>query len=238
MKERPIIFSGPMVRAIIEGRKTQTRRILRTDAPHVYCISAGGVALEWGPADEDGDPMDGDFRSPYGVAGDRLWVRETWALEELGKIDPIDGDRVVWKADRQAAWRVDMAERFYLASDYEPDRWRPSIHMPRWASRIDLDVASVRVERLQDITEDDARAEGLKKLTKDGGITWKFGIPDRDGLPGEDDDGQHWQEWEVDPRKAFAKLWDRINGERASWQSNPHVWVVSFARVQEGAKAA
>lgn len=109
---------------------------------------------------------------------------------------------------------------------------RVSIFMPRWASRITLEVTEVRLQRLQDITEEDARAEGLTCLSKDGGRIFKWGIPDRDGLPGEDDDGEHWQNWSLTARDAYARLWDAINGA-GSWASNPWVWAISFRRIAQ-----
>jgi hypothetical protein len=117
-------------------------------------------------------------------------------------------DRIIWAADRQAAWRDSMDIKFFLEDDCEPARWRPSIYMPRWASRITLEITSVRVERLGDISEDDARAEGVAPVP-----FCKAGR--RDGL-------EHVE--------AFENLWDRINGKRASWASNPWVWVVAFQR--------
>lgn len=110
---------------------------------------------------------------------------------------------------------------------------RESPIMPRQASRIALDVLSVGIERLQAIGADDVAAEGLRKITKDGSL-WKWGIPDRDGLPGTDDHGWPWRKWDVDPRAAFARGWDDINGARGhTWESNPWVWVVSFRRAGE-----
>ncbi|MDO4705741.1 MAG: hypothetical protein Q4A98_05985 [Comamonadaceae bacterium] len=101
--------------------------------------------------------------------------------------------------------------------------------MPRWASRILLEVTGVRVQRLQDISEEEAIAEGLKTLSKDGGRTWKSGLPDRDGLP--DGDGWPWREWEKDPRRAYKRLWEFIHGPK-SWDQNPWVWVIEFRRVE------
>ena len=115
------------------------------------------------------------------------------------------------------------------AADSIPDHTgtRVSIHMPRWACRLVLEIVSVRVERLQEISEDDAEAEGLSQVCKDGAL-WKYGIPDRDGLPGTDDDGWPWQKWDIDPRIAYKRLWDSINAKRAPWALNPWVWVVEF----------
>lgn len=102
--------------------------------------------------------------------------------------------------------------------------------MPRWASRITLEIVAVRVERLNEISEPDAKAEGLKALSKDGTLV-KYGIPDRDGLPGNDDYGWHWKEWERDPRQSFRRLWESLNGP-GSWDANPWVWVIEFRRVE------
>ncbi|RKH14333.1 hypothetical protein D7V97_03365 [Corallococcus sp. CA053C] len=230
VREGPILFSGPMICALVAGRKTITRRLVKPQ-PET------GESIEWltnivgrPPSFAVTRPMSSDVRElrcPYGQPGDRLWVRETWGLED-GK---DDGERVVWQADRAAAWRSNLNDRFYLASDYAPTRWRPSIHMPRWASRLTLDVASVRVERLHDITEEDAKAEGLACITKDGGRTWKYGIPDRDGLPGTDDTGWPWVDWDVSPRVAFERLWSSINGAE-SWDANPWVWRIEFRQVE------
>lgn len=216
MRERPILFSGPMVRAILDGRKTQTRRVVkRTSAG--YAKEPGGHR-RW----HLGDP-EAVLACPFGQPGDRLWVRETWAALIPGEYTdspyPMRG----------------MVDLRYRASEPELSaatrghRWRPSIHMPRWACRQLLDVVSVRVERLQDISEADAQAEGLTKLSKDNGRVWKFGIPDRDGQPGTDDDGWSWREWQRDPRNAFALLWCATYGAE-SWDANPCVWVVEFAK--------
>jgi len=102
--------------------------------------------------------------------------------------------------------------------------------MPRWASRITLEITAVRVERLHDISEADAVAEGLACITKDGDRTRKYGIPDADGMPGTDDHGWPWNEWRSDPREAYRKLWESINGP-GSWDLNPWVWVIEFKRV-------
>jgi len=204
---RPILFSAPMVLALLAGTKTQTRRIQRVK------VTAEGI----------------ESRCPYGVPGDRLWVRETYALSPTweksrpAEIPALVGDRSpVWCAatvgDEPSRWG-------------ERGKWRPSIHMPRWASRITLEVTGVRVERLQDITEADAHAEGLACLTKDGGHTYKYGIPDRDDWPGNDDHGWHWRDWELCPRQAFRRLWDSANEERRSWASNPWVWAIELKRM-------
>lgn len=208
MREHKIHFTGPMVRAILEGRKTQTRRVVKPPSRPPDRASDGTEPVVVG-VNPEGWPIlasGGGHRrwrasrtwvwdsSPYGTPGDRLWVRETWQTVTT----PADRDtsKLFYAADHGA--RPGFAE-----DDW---RWRPSIHMPRWASRITLEVTGVRVERLQDISADDARAEGV------------------DGLPPQG--GSNEAQWR------FRSLWDSINGKRASWASNPWVWVIEFRRVE------
>lgn len=232
MKERPILFNGPMVRAIIDGRKTQTRRVVKQVQHWEHC---GKDIMEWCLSDcyteEDGthwldiqtdvdDNSHVEIFCPYGKPGDRLWVRETWAEVPFPATGPKckmlpDGRGVTFRAD----WNGNPSGF----------KWRPSIHMPRLACRLTLENSRVRVERLQDISEEDAIAEGLACLTKDGSL-YKYGIADRDGLPGDDDYGWHWKEWESDARLAYKKLWESINGP-GSWDANPWVWVIEFKRI-------
>lgn len=119
---------------------------------------------------------------------------------------------------------------FTDADDNFVERWSPSIHMPRWASRMLIEITNVRVERLQNISEEDAIAEGLKAATKDG-KTIKYGIPDRDGYPGNDDIGWGWCDWNVSPVLAYKRLWGSINGTE-SWDLNPWVWILEFKMVE------
>lgn len=208
-EERPILFSAPMVRAILDGHKTQTRRIVKSpwkNRPIVYLPDADPMLKEWfadsaNPADPhcwgiehvvDLDPMLLDeMDCPYGKPGDGLWVRETFAH---GRID---------KLPHPIKYRADHPE-----ADTVPDQygraWTPSIHMPRWASRIDLLITAVRVERLQDISEADAKAEGMT-------------FPD--GMA-----------YGNNPQDAFRGLWSKINGPE-SWDANPWVWAITFKRL-------
>jgi hypothetical protein len=237
-REHPILFTGPMVRAILHGTKTQTRRVV---LPQPCNPATFGVSPIWGSGVRDGAfyihaafnhggvRVDELLRCPWGQPSDRLWVRETHALEE-------DESRVVYAADREArhfnCTRDQIGDPFYLWSDYAPVRWRPSIFFPRWAARLTPELTGVRVERVQSISEEDAIAEGLSRCSKDFGRTWKWGVADRDGWPGTDDDGWPWDEFELDPRAAYRKLWDRINAKRGfGWDANPYVWVLSFTRV-------
>lgn len=213
MKERSILFSAAMVCAILDGRKTQTRRIVKPQPQLPIEKMKGGW---W----DDGH--DHDLVCPYGLPGDRLWVRESWRAHKA--------------FDLAAPSALPKIDGLHYAADPLPLHWdygkqRPSIHMPRWASRITLEITGIRVERLQEISEEDAEAEGLSAISKDGTLI-KYGIADRDGLPGNDDHGWHWQEWERDPRNAYHKLWEQINGA-GSAVANPWVWVVEFKRVEE-----
>lgn len=209
MKYRPILFSGPMVRALLAGTKTQMRRIVKMKP--------------FDPCDETlhAHALVNIDRCPYGVVGDRLWVRERINRETDPMGDPMhsyyDADDTYTVADAWP-WKRDVL---------------PSIHCPRGLSRITLEITGVRVERLQEISEEDAKAEGLTGISKDGTLV-KYGIPDADGLPGNDDHGWHWQEWDRDPRVAYRTLWERINGP-GSWEVNPWVWVLEFKRMEQEA---
>lgn len=204
MKERPILFSGEMVRAILDGRKTQTRRVARI--PRGY--------EEWTPeAGSDGTlVLRGQGIStwvdcPYGVPGDRLWARETW--RERG----TTGIHIAGEQD--AEWLEYRAD-----GDVDGPSWRPSIHMPKWASRITLEVTGVRVERVQDISEEDAIAEGIQVEDRSFGRAWR------------NYDSRMPSEWFTHHTASFWSLWDSINAKRGySWESNPPVWVVEFRRV-------
>lgn len=240
MTDRPIIFSGPMVLALLAGRKTQTRRVLknvppppamenvypgnvpRHDAPYLdaYCgarrttENPRGMTDRWCWWTRDDRPG-GQFRVGY-VPGDRLWVRENHAY--VGGGDP---GLLLCAAD----WRQTAAAHRCENAD-SPPKWKPSIHMPRRVSRLTLGVTNVRVQRLHDMTPEDAIAEGMAGIMKDG-KTVKYGLPDADGLPGTDDSGWPWHEWRASPVDAFEKLWRSINGEEA-WVSNPYVVAVTF----------
>lgn len=194
MKERPILFSGEMVRAILEGRKTQTRRILKPNSDSPF-----------------------QTKCPYGQPGDRLWVRETWAVRpDYDRLPPSQcGDEGMW-------WRASLS----LCPDgYEAchGKWRPSIHMPRWASRITLEITSVRVERLQDISEEDAVKEGIEPVYFEKNF-------DKKAIKAY----KHYFDSSyagADAIGSFRSLWQSINGAE-SWDANPWVWVIEFKRVE------
>lgn len=155
MREHPILFSAPMILAILDGRKTQTRRVIKQQ-PHRTTTAAQHVDSNWWEWKRGGR-----FRCPYGQPGDRLWVRETWRPG----MHPEWLCAVQYRADLQWLKPTGLDENTgYIFADWcdrEPQKWSPSIHMPRWASRITLEITGVRVERLQAISDADARAEGV-----------------------------------------------------------------------------
>jgi len=194
VKERPILFSGPMVRAILEGRKTMTRRVVK---PQPFTVLSRD---EWHSRAMSGvDPYgcrpigsrvleEMQDECPYGKPGERLWVRETFAKWTSGNCKEC----CVYRADVPQAYE-----------------WKPSIHMPRWASRITLEITDVQVERLQEITEADAIREGSQIPVAELPASCRSGC--------------------LTERTAFSRIWESINGA-GSWANNPWVWVVSFTR--------
>lgn len=220
-KERPIIMTGDSVRAILAGRKTQTRRVVKF---HQWTEVPVASVVEHGPSFADSDANEQEWSAdhrksngdiyveqhllcPYGLVGDRLWVRETWR-EMRGGTD----------------YRTDYPDRVNF-------RWNSPIHMPRWASRITLEIVGVRVERLQEISAEDARAEGLL-------VAWRQMSTTASSDP--------VQSWRTSPdvlgegsefpshKDAFAELWNAINTKRGyPWASNPWVWVIEF-KVADG----
>ena len=215
MRERPILFSGPMVRAILEGCKTQTRRVVKIQPESditKYAYKGNGA---WLPCDDDLYSFRKLVKCPYGKPGDRLWVRETWGVGT--RPCPIEGwrDGIEYRADE--AYITDERDNLPLYDAEEPDDvclddysgkgWRPSIHMFRWASRINLEITAIRAERVQDITETDLITEGF------------------DGYNGT---------WRDEER--FRNLWDSINAKRGyPWKDNPWVWVVEFKVINASA---
>jgi hypothetical protein len=214
MKEKPILMSAPMVIATLEDRKGQTRRIMKVphtnnagkiirEAPiegssHGHCRN--GLWELWGPINNEGRGLlyEWGFPCPYGVVGDRLWVRETW----------MHGGNSAPGYARK--YRADGFEVGGLG-DFDGEPWRPSIFMPRWASRINLEITDVRVERLQDISEEDCIAEGIVLLN--GRYTFNGGLHES-----------------RTPKESYRALWEIINGA-GSWDFNPWLWCVSFRKI-------
>lgn len=205
MSEHPILFSGPMVRAILEGRKTMTRRVVKPqpykatlcevishpETTKLSCKQPAASAYVGFDLGSKGLSL-AYFPCPYGKVGDRLWVRETWA-----DLRPYNG--IAYKADVSKTGIV--------------TKWKPSIHMPRWASRITLEITGVRVERVQEITKQDI---------------WNEGVTESDVIG---DSHGAYESW----HRPFIRLWDSINKKRGfGWDVNPWCWVIEFKRIEKG----
>ncbi|WP_154914040.1 ASCH domain-containing protein [Klebsiella grimontii] len=259
MKERGMIFNGEMVRALLDGRKTQTRRIVKgTDGAVKFCkewnINGEEVFVVLGEKDHTGmNPVLGAISCPLGAVGDRIYVRETWAI--LGNEDGccIDWEEKLCKADERSAARIYRASceqkpgNYGLWSipddaDWKPHTkdhqyegaWRPSIHMPRWASRILLEITDVRVERLNAISEEDAQREGVHAEVWDQTVVARNYAASDEFFQFWSEDMPHFVEMNQLHQSSFRSLWESIYGEE-SWQANPWVWVIEFKRVEGGA---
>lgn len=234
MKERPILFSGAMTRAILAGQKTQTRRVVKPQ-PHIdamgnFCWDGWNFGQDFnGPhiqaiASPIPSSKTGRVHCPHGKPGDRLWVRETWSTHAcFDHLPPSECPKSI---------------HYWADGKVKTGKGRPSIHMPRWASRILLEIVSVRVERLQDISEADAEAEGCERLDSERDERdWKIcpqcggtGLYTALGAGGgvlPDTDCRECDTY----AKRYRHLWDSINGE-GSWAANPWVWVIEFKRVE------
>lgn len=203
MKAKPIIFDGESVRAILENRKTLTRRVIKPQPESDLYWNAVVVGGNGGWTDRHGD----SWSCPHGEPSDRLWVRETWgAVSPHEDLAPLEECTIEYRADKPndpypGGWPAEEAREY-------PDapRWQSPIHMPRWASRITLQITDVRVERLQEITDDDALAEGVDRTNSS--------IP-------------------TYPIQRFQRRWDSLNAKNGwPWESNPWIWVIQFKRLE------
>lgn len=227
MKERPILFSAPMVRSILDGSKTQTRRIVKSQPPEDEPICAGLYHPSLTDRHGEQQPgaevygaytQDGEWALPcqHGAPGDHLYVRETFMDLTGTGVEHRDSSgqrqRYAFAADSPPGSYGDVARKDYGL------KWKPSIHMPRAASRILLEIVSVRVERLNAISENDCWAEGIDACD---GLLDDMAIIDCAKRMG--------RQWE-DAAPTFAALWESINGA-GSWATNPFIWVLEFKRV-------
>lgn len=221
MKTIPILFSTPMVQAILEGRKTQTRRVIKKQpdlSKHTHITRAvilDGTNTEVFNYCSGGSINVESVKCPYGQPGDILWVRETWQHDikaDLDTVPPswIPNGSYVYIADGTIISKKELGELGV---------WRPSIFMPKEACRLFLKVKSVRVERLQDISEDDAIAEGVEQIADYGSTGYKLYTEPEAAYS------------DIDALYSFESLWQSINGEQ-SWNDNPWVWVVEFERCE------
>ncbi len=202
MKERPILFNTEMVPAILDGRKTQTRRVVKPQPPMGFRAWHGLINgyQAWTTHDTQGEKgFNYEAKCPYGEPGDSLWVREKFTLECPYKHTDGCGnpDHVIYWASERDVVRESITSR-----------WRPSIHMPRWASRITLEVTGVRVEPVQSITPQDIEAEGTSQV-------WKEAV--------------YINEHKQQRLRDFRHLWNTINANHGfSWEVNPWVWIIEF----------
>lgn len=224
MRERPILFSAPMVRAILAGQKTQTRRVVKPQPQYEHRFIGDGLVLTTRKKDTTTSihsPLI-TAHCPYGQPGDRLWVRETFC--PIYPQDPhYHGGKPI-EYDYAATYKHESRLGDLIG---EKKKWKPSIHMPRTASRILLEITAVRIERLQDISAEDACREGVESWIEDGGEV-HAPPPGFDGqYPGTDGTIR------VSPaRVAFCSMWESINGT-ASWAANPWVWVIEFKEARQ-----
>lgn len=216
MKERPILFSAPMARAILSGHKTQTRRVVKWPAiPQrhdpdydAHVLVDGWPWLHVHPG--DGLNLEKKLACPYGSAGDRLWVKETW--RERGSAQREDG-----RIPKCATGIYGPGDCWFAATDHEWEGpWRPSIFMPRWASRITLAIVDVAAERLNSISEEDAKAEGCAPKI------WITSPLSAGAMGARGERGTC--------KDSYRDLWNDINGA-GSWDANPWVWVITFKRI-------
>jgi hypothetical protein len=224
--EKPIIFSTEMIRAILKGQKTQTRRVIKPQPPDYVDRLCGPGLYEPAIVNKNGELAPGEpvygiydewgewgVKCPYGQPGDTLWVRETWNTSE--NVRPPINDPFIYRADFNE----------YGITKWDT-KWKPSIHMPREAARIFLRVNNIRVEKLQDITEADARVEGILAINGfllDHSSEWCKYTVMAAATQGRDRPGV------ADSIGGFAYIWDRINAKRGyGWRTNPWVWVIEF----------
>ncbi|MHA0515569.1 morphogenetic protein [Citrobacter portucalensis] len=215
MTERGMIFNSEMVRAILDGHKTQTRR------PIKFPFKDRNLGCELSGNELAGELSAGNYlNSPFGKPGDRIWLRETFQgpLFDFDQMDAYCKDSTPFEKSQFCVYKADgkPAPEFFDADDNLHYCWRPSIHMPRWASRITLEITDARVERLNAISEEDARAEGII----DGGCL-NCGEPEPCACANP----------EPDATDAFACLWQSIYGQE-NWNANPWVWVIEFERIE------
>lgn len=231
VKERPILFAGPMVRAILSGHKTQTRRVIKIQPRTRADIGSYGAGR---PFIRNPDSAGKNLDCPYGQPGDRLWVRETWQGPIMGG-DEFENeyrdDPAKFQTPEHCFYAADGGSppEFVDADDNLRCCWRPSIHMPRWACRIVLEIVSVRVERLNEISDDDALAEGIQYEERIIETRYEAGqhievTVDMYHVDGKRSDA-HYSAGEC-----FQSLWESINGPE-SWNANPWVWCITFRRV-------
>ncbi|WP_034949781.1 hypothetical protein [Erwinia oleae] len=219
MKERPILFSDQRVRALLSGQQTQTRRIMKSQLMgpgqdnHEGCYGIDVINNHL-----QGNRVMGmenlSYHCPYGQPGDRLWVRETWRgpIIDANEVSDYERSPTRFKNPRYCQYRADTSHFVDRADQEDQSGWQAGIHMPRWASRIDLEIARIRVEKIQDISEDDVMAEGVQT---DSHFLNNFFTMHNEPVSAKD---------------AYRKQWALQYGG-TSWEVNPWVWVIDFTRI-------
>lgn len=240
VREKPILFSSPMVQAILDGRKTQTRRIIKPQPPSHIDVLHGHDLRGRAPYDlehsETGgvigygfhDDSDVLYKFPYGPVGSRLWVRERWRVASINHSIPVAQFYTIQFANfgvlphpqpEQSLFAPLAASEAWAMGETGTGfgKWRPSIHMPRWASRITLEITDIRVQRLQEISEEDAIAEGIQigQGLCGENVYWDYG------------DNESRSPLKFGAVDSFYTLWESINGE-GSWDLNPWLWALTF----------
>ncbi|MFA5378198.1 MAG: hypothetical protein WC455_20765 [Dehalococcoidia bacterium] len=218
MKKHPILMSTTMIQAILDGRKTQTRRVIKPQPTISACglILHGAEWLEQYMTSENEIVHIGDYskrhRCPYGQVGDHLWCKETWASDCTCENPECNG--VIYKAG--------------YAGKIIPDKWRPSIFLPRKFSRLTLEITEIRVQRVQEITDKEIQAEGVEVTFFEPG---EFGIanPCATGVV----DLPNGYTIYTTARGCFTALWNSINGKKYPWESNPYVWAITFKVIRQ-----
>jgi hypothetical protein len=231
-------MSEYQVRATLDGRMAEMRHLFMVRGPdgRARPVTSPMESVEFGGDDRgatylSAGGMSGPYPCPLGVPGDHLWVKETWGTKQADHPRAVDGrpptpgDALVYRADPGDAWQWRSTREGGSPGGFV---WRSSTHMPSWASRLTLEVTGVRVERLQDLSEEDAQAEGIQRgESSDPAYTW-IGAPERrEGCgPGK------VAYCHRTARDAYRTLWNHLNGKRATWESNPWVWVVAFSEAK------
>ncbi|HHE5265713.1 TPA: hypothetical protein ACPEYG_001822 [Klebsiella pneumoniae] len=232
MTERGMIFNAEMVRALLSGRKTQTRRPIKWKQTRFTEIGEREDGSKW-PWSEDAEhACDFWHPCPFGAVGDRIWVREAFRVHSRA----TDVATLVYKASERNSW-TEQTHRVPVAvcnKPATPEKWTPSLHMPRWASRILLEITDVRVERLNATSEEDAQREGVHTEVWDQTVVARNYAARDEFFQFWSEDMPHYVEMNQLYRSSFRSLWESIYGAE-NWLANPWVWVIEFKRVEGGA---
>lgn len=229
MSSKPILFNTEMVKAILDGRKIQTRRAIPLKNNDLiftgFVVSSTAKNREGYCAFGKNKEQELEFIKPKYKVGDILYVKETWTLGKKFTIKPENVWYIRNDLGNEVYYKADLNDNFY-----DPDnicKWKPSIHMPKKYARIFLKVTNVRVERLQDISDEDCIKEGIVEVTKDNQV-FKFCIYDK-----KDYSSTPWQDMPKNPQEVYKKLWNSTTKDGYKWEDNPYVFVYEFERIEK-----